>query len=225
MWDVTYVACALGASAVALGACDAALWVCGVRAAARWPALHAAGNAAVCVLALPGVVATVVDPLHSMDARVYPPTHAAASPWALCVVLALHAYHVAFFTLTRADRFHHVLFMPTFGVCGFGFEWGALRQFLAFFICGLPGMLDYAAICLAHAGAIDVQTRRAVTARLSVWLRAPALLFEATLHCVALAHGTTTVPRPVAALVAALVAFNGMFYAASSVRSEVAHRT
>ena len=48
-----------------------------------------------------------------------------------------------------------------------------LRQFLAFFICGLPGLVDYAVLCLYHAGAVSRPTRRRVTRLLSVWLRAP----------------------------------------------------
>jgi hypothetical protein len=208
---------------VALGACDAAIalarWMGALPDAARWPAMHAAGNAVVCVLALPGVVATLSDPLHAMDSRVYPPTHAAASPSPSCAIAAIHLYHAAFFTLARADLFHHILFVvPSmcFIVCA---GWGVLPQLLAFFICGLPGLMDYVSICLYYTGAISRATRRRVTASINLWLRAPGLLFVATLHYVAFAHGTTSVPLAMNVVSGTLVAFNAMYYTASSVRS------
>jgi hypothetical protein len=202
-----------------LGVCDAALCALTVPAATRWPALHALGNAVVCALALPGVIACLGNPAHCMDTNVFPPTHAAADSSVIVVVIAMHAYHAACFSLTPADRFHHALFIPVMSVVGFLFQWGALLNFVAFFVCGLPGMLDYTAICLCHAGAIEPDARRRTTERLSVWIRAPALLFGATLQYVALAHGTTTVPPAVNAGCAVLLAFNAMYYASSSVRS------
>ena len=57
-----------------------------------------------------------------------------------------------------------------------------------------------------------------------MWVRAPALLFAASLQYVALAHGTTKVPCVVNACCAALLAFNAMYYAASSVRSAARSR-
>lgn len=222
------MAALVAANLVALGACDAAIalarWIFALPDATRWPALHAAGNAMVCVLALPGVVATLADPLHAMDSREYPPSHAAASSAAPCAVVAIHLYHVVFFTLTPADKFHHVLFIPSICCFGYAFEWGALRQFLAFFICGLPGLIDYVAVCLYYAGRLSKTTRRRVTVSLNLWLRAPALLFETTLHYVAFAHGATTVPLAVNAATAAAVAFNAMYYTESSVRSAACAR-
>jgi hypothetical protein len=189
--------------------------------AIRWPAIHAVGNAVVCMFAVPGVVATLVDPLHCMDSRVYPHMHHAASDGAMCAITAIHLYHVSFFPLTSADKFHHALFVPV--ICFFGhyMQWGALRQFLAFFICGLPGMLDYIAVCLYYVGWLTKPERRHITAIISVWLRAPGLLFEASMHYVALVQGTTTVPCAVNACIAALVVWNAMYYAASSVRSSI----
>jgi hypothetical protein len=203
-----------------LGACDFAIQRV-LGAASRWPALHAIGNAVVCLFAAPGVVAALADPLRCMDARVYPPSHRAAAGGAMCAITAIHVYHVAFFALTSADRFHHALFVPV--ICFFGhyMQWGALRQFLAFFICGLPGMLDYIAVCVYYAGWITKPERRHITAILNIWIRAPGLIFEASMHYVAFAHGTTTVPRAINASIAALVAWNAMYYAASSVRSSV----
>ncbi len=216
----------VAASLVALGACDAAIalarWIFALPDATRWPALHAVGNAMVCALALPGVVATLADPLHAMDSREYPPTHAAASPASSCAIVAIHLYHVAFFALTRADWFHHFLFVvPPLCLLG-GASWGVLPQLFAFFVCGLPGLIDYVAICLYYAGALSRTTRRRVTASINLWLRAPGLLFVATLHYVAFAHGTTSVPLVAIVASGTLVASNAMYYTATSVRSAAA---
>lgn len=222
------MAALVAAGLVALGACDAAIalarWIFALPDATRWPALHAAGNAMVCVLALPGVVATLADPLHAMDSREYPPTHAAASPATAHAVAAIHLYHVAFFALTRADLVHHVLFVVP-SICFFYCAmWGALPQLVLFFICGLPGLIDYVAVCLYYAGALSKTTRRRVTANINVWLRAPGLLFATTLQYVAFAHGTTSAPRAMIAASGALFAFNAMYYTESSVRSAACAR-
>jgi hypothetical protein len=126
-------------------------------------ALHALGNAAVCMLSLPGVTACLVNPAHCTDAIVHSTTHSAADARAAFVVIAMHAYHVVRFALTPSDRFHHALFIPVASVLGFLFEWGEHRQLVAFFVCGLPGMLDYTAICLFHTGVIAPDARRGVS--------------------------------------------------------------
>ena len=42
------------------------------KTAHRWFCIHALANALVAVTALPGLFATLSDPLHAQDGRVYP---------------------------------------------------------------------------------------------------------------------------------------------------------
>jgi len=188
--------------------------------------LHAVGNGVVVVFAMHGVVASLADPMHSMDSRVFPDDDAPIGPTSkipMSMITALHVYHIVRFTLSHADRLHHCLFVPWIVVCGHALAWGALRQLLAFFICGLPGCIDY--VQLSHAAPDDAMAvrirRKYVTMLLNVGLRAPFMCFEAGLHYAAFAHGTTTVPWPCNSLVASLVLVNAMYYTYTSVRSYV----
>ena len=79
----------------------------------RWFSVHAFANLLVTITALPGVIATLVDPHNGGDSTVYiegtiyePFTPASIYP--ICMIVAVHFYHmVAFPDLTKSDWFHH----------------------------------------------------------------------------------------------------------------------
>ena len=193
------------------------------RGAKRWFMVHAVGNAVVTVFAMHGTIASLGNPLHSMDSRVFPDVNSPLGPTskvAMSMVTALHVYHIVGFPISSSDRFHHCIFVPVIGVLGHAMEWGALRQFLAFFICGLPGCIDYVQLCVWTSDEAHARRRRKyVTMMLNLCVRAPFLCVEACLHYVALIHGTTTVHPVGNVVVAGLVLFNAMYYTYTSVRS------
>ncbi len=113
---------------------------------ARWFFVHSFANALVCVFAAAPVVASIADPLNAMDS-----THhtnqsffGSASVWPLTIINSVHVYHmVGGFSLTSADYFHHLLFVPFLGFPGQVLPWGAIEPCGAFFISGLPGGISY----------------------------------------------------------------------------------
>jgi hypothetical protein len=230
-YDCLYIAISIGV----LGFFDRLL---ARRCSRRWFVLHALGNGIVVVFALPGVMATIGNPQHSMDSHVFPDVHSpfgSTSKVPMSMITALHLYHIVGFDLSSSDRLHHCLFVPVICVFGHLMAWGALRQFLAFFICGLPGCIDYLQLCYEphhsnesrndptsdeRSRAVRVR-RKYVTMMLNVCLRAPCLCFEASLHYVALRNGTTTVHPIGNLLIASLVLVNAMYYTYTSVRSYV----
>ena len=81
-----------------------------------------------------------------MDGRVYRDASpfGNASAWPLTIINSIHLYHmVGAFKLTGADYFHHLLFIPALGIPGQVYHWGPLANWVAFFISGLPGGVDY----------------------------------------------------------------------------------
>lgn len=198
------------------------------RCARRWFMLHALGNGVVAVFSVPGVIASLCDPVHSMDSRVFPDAHSPVGPTSkipMSMITALHVYHIVGFSVSPSDQFHHCVFVPIIALFGHVMQWGALRQFLAFFICGLPGCIDYAQLCIGSPSTSTTDDarrrlrRKYITMMLNVCLRAPFLCFEACLHYVALVHETTTVHPICNATIAGLVLFNAMYYTYTSVRS------
>merc|ERR1712167_525503 len=82
---------------------------------ARWFFPHAFANALIVLTGLKAVWTTFTDPMNAFDSLVYSFTSlfGAASSWPLTIVNAVHVYHmVGGFSLTGADYFHHLLFIP-----------------------------------------------------------------------------------------------------------------
>ena len=124
------------------------------------------------------------------------------------MVRAIHIYHLVCFHCTRDDYFHHFVFAGIICPLGFYFKAGPIQNAVGFFICGLPGGLDYVMLALVKHKLMQPLTEKKYNARINVWLRSPGLLFCAFSIWVA-------APRPVSAgllLGALVVALNGQYY-------------
>ena len=187
----------------------------------RWFCLHAACNFVVAFLVLDEVGAVFVDPLHAMDATV----HAVPFREPMTIVVVLHAHHLAWHTTTAADRWHHLVFMPTIAVPGLLYNWGALQNCLVFFICGLPGGVTYALLALRKSGRCVHVDEKRVTANLNIWIRCPGVLFCITVAYQAAIYGNHAVPMWAMLLQLTLTPLNAMYYAKQSVFNYAMHRT
>lgn len=136
---------------------------------ARWLYLHALGNLLVTITALDGTIRTFRDPLKSFDGR--------SSLGPASLVPAIHIYHLVAFACSTDDIVHHLVFAGV--ICPFGFylDLGSIQAAVAFFICGLPGGIDYAMLALVKTGRMQSITEKIWNARINVWLRSPGLLF------------------------------------------------
>ena len=78
-----------------------------------------------------------------------------------------------------------------------------------FFICGLPGGMDYVMLAMVKHGLLDAMAEKRYNARINVWLRAPGLV------CCAFAVWVASRQRDVGPgmlAAAVLVAVNGLYY-------------
>ncbi len=124
------------------------------------------------------------------------------------MVPAIHIYHLVCFHCTKDDYFHHFVFAGIICPLGFYFKAGPIQNAVGFFICGLPGGLDYVMLALVKHKMMQPLTEKKYNARINVWLRSPGLLFCAFSIWVA-------APRPISAgllLGALVVALNGQYY-------------
>ena len=138
--------------------------------------------------------------------------------WPLTIINAVHVYHmVGGFRLTGADYFHHLVFIPTLGFPGQIFRWGPLANWLAFFISGLPGGVDYLLLGLIKIGRVHHMLEKRVNANLNSWVRAPGILFATCLLYQALVYGHYIVPLWAIALQLVLPAYNVAHDAGASV--------
>lgn len=128
------------------------------------------------------------------------------------------------FNINKQDTFHHFLFGIFIGFPGIYYNWGVLRNFLCFGICGLPGFIDYTNLLLVKQGKMSKITQKKICSFLNIWVRVPIICFESFMHYIAWVYSTTTVPPGINILVGVLSLFNCLYYLNSSIRSEERHK-
>ena len=112
-----------------------------------WKCIHAFANLLISYFCINDLLKTAVDPIgatkgvRGVDYSMKP----------AYMILCLHIYHLLpfmRFKLHDGDVFHHLVFVGIVGPVGIAFDTGPLQNFVAFFICGLPGALDYIMLVL-----------------------------------------------------------------------------
>ena len=179
---------------------------------ARWFGLHAFANFFVVILAIPDVMQTVVDPANSMSIECNF-SSLACSDSPVCIIAAIHLYHIlAFRNLTWDDWFHHLVFAV--GICSlhFCFKWGPISQFLSFFISGLPGGIDYAMLCCVKLKILRPIKEKRINRFMNVWIRSPGLLTSGILAYASYQNGHNHINPGGLLFGMVLVVFNGQYY-------------
>lgn len=170
---------------------------------ARWLSIHAVGNAIVVCLSTADTLKTFSNPAASVDGL--------GSLQAILCVLAIHLYHLMAFPCTAEDYFHHFVFAGVLCPLGLLIKIGPVMNAVSFFICGLPGGMDYVMLVLVKHGYMDSLTEKRYNARINVWIRSPGLLFCA--FCAWTASLSPDRPPSIPLVIGAiLVAFNGQYY-------------
>jgi hypothetical protein len=186
--------------------------------------VHAFANLLVVISALRATVATLLDPIHAFDNSIYEDTgfFGTGTPWPNIIVNSVHIYHMLAFKLTRADYFHHLLFVPTMGFIGQYYRMGSFRAFLSFWISGLPGGLDYFNLVMVKHGKLDMLTQKRYCAAINIWMRAPCLVLAGFIiylnYRYAEEYQAATLPPLLCSFLSGgLAVFNGMYYTKQAV--------
>lgn len=168
IWRVT---CAGLLGVGALGVCDV---VYARRTKARWFALHVIANAWIALLTLPDVWFIVSDPITALKTKT-------TNHWPTSLVFSVHVYHMLFFrNLYFIDWLHHLLMVVVGAPVLITGEQGPLMNFNHFFMCGIPGGLDYAMLFAVKHGWMSPLREKQYNSSINVWFRAPFLIIAAT---------------------------------------------
>ena len=146
-------------------------------------------------------------------------SHALSSLSLPSVINVLHVYHLLYFDLKPDDKFHHFLFIPLIGFPAQYWRWGCHRNFMCFFISGLPGGLDYFNLALVKQGLMSKMRQRKICANLNQWCRGPGILIASFLQFQSFLYGTSSAPSIPLLLTATLATYNALLYLGSSIRS------
>lgn len=118
----------------------------------RWFLLHSLANAAISFLVFPDVVRTIRDPFKTICLdKEYSYT-------AFSIVVAIHLYHClpfnpsGAFRLHPVDYLHHILMIFIGCPLQLFADIGPLANFNLFFVCGLPGGIDYVMLVFVKQG-------------------------------------------------------------------------
>jgi hypothetical protein len=172
----------------------------------RWFFLHAAVNCIICIFSIKDILTTLDNPAASMS-----PTHS----WSKIpggFVAAIHTYHVLRFKLGADDIFHHAAFA---GIgCGSNYivNYGPIANFYFFFVCGLPGGIDYFLLGLVKNGQLAPMEEKRINSTINLWLRGPGLTMVFSFAFAAFRTGNHGVNFIVVATLAFISLANGQYY-------------
>ena len=185
----------------------------------RYFVLHAIINATISVACLPDLKRALISPVTALVG----PTLTA---YPMAAVASIHIYHALFFNLSWDDIFHHLQFVLPLYLLAVMFKWdgGASQNFGAFFICGLPGGLNYAALACVKEGRMSPLTQKRLDAWINACVRAPGCVVYAVMQWqvwLADSRPTKGWSRPAVdfftILVTFLMVFNGVYYMEQSI--------
>ena len=186
---------------------------------ARYFSLHGLWNIIITILILPDLYKTIIDPLHALAPG------SDFNRWPIIMVSVLHLWHcVAYSGLTWDDYFHHFVFAAGLCFVNFVWDWGCSTNFLIFFICGLPGGLDYLMLAAVKHGYIHKISEKRINRLLNVWCRGPGCIASACLVWINWMSGQTDhIPVIIKFLTGMLAFTNGQYYSRRVVESCTVH--
>ena len=103
------------------------------------------------------------------------------------LVYSLHFYHmISYFNKLRFDDWlHHILMIFVSLPIPLFINSGTLLNHSLFFLCGLPGMIDYILLFLVRNKYIDRMVEKRVNKYLNLWIRAPGCISHSVLTIIA----------------------------------------
>jgi hypothetical protein len=189
------------------------------RTRARYFSLHGLWNVIITILILPDMYKTLIDPQHALTPG------SDFNRWPTIMVTMLHFWHcIAYNGLSVDDYIHHFVFAISLGIINLIWDWGYSTNFMIFFICGLPGGLDYLMLSAVKHGYIKKISEKRINKTLNVWCRGPGCIAAACLIWINWMAGETGhIPTMIKIITILLAIINGQYYSRRVVESCVLH--
>jgi len=141
---------------------------------------------------------------------------------AIILCYALHAYHIVdYISVFRMDDWlHHGLMIGIALPLGSMHPCNALLGCNLFFTTGLPGAISYGLLFAERNKLLPTETVKRWNARTNLWIRAPGCVGSATLTLVYTMTAATTAFQMISGLlIAALTAWNGLYFMEQAVKA------
>jgi hypothetical protein len=173
---------------------------------AIWYLIHFLGNMYIVLISLTPIFEILSDPLYQLfhPIEYYDTT---------IIADLIHIYHILFFNLTNDDIFHHLFFVGLGSFTVYYFQSGYYSALTHFFICGLPGGIDYLFLFFYKIGYIEKITRLKAAMFLNVWIRSPGLCMLATVSIIKFIYTEKTYINTIELILQILnTLVNGQYY-------------
>ena len=152
---------------------------------ARWFQLHTMINMIITIMTLQDTVLAFKDPIFAMTQY--------CDRTASILAFSLHLYHLMVFKkLTKMDYIHHFASSFIGGGPAILFYYNKLLNACNFFICGLPGLIDYACLTAVKHNKMNRLTEKKINSFLNIYLRQPGILYIIFLNYISLLYNYDT---------------------------------
>lgn len=179
----------------------------------RYYVVHALANTVNVITTFPDLVHCLAYPLNiaGMEHNTF--------PMAVCIALHLHHFVIGYKTMTFIDLIHHLVNCFFVGLISTYYFTGHIINLMIFFICGLPGGIDYYLLSLKKYGMIDSMTEKYYNTILNMWIRVPGMLYTCFLAYINMILGTIDYHPFMICLMIVLNAGNALFFASRVVEN------
>jgi hypothetical protein len=140
-----------------------------IKALSRWYILHSISNAIICYTTFTPMITFLSNPIYHIQNPIQ-------FDDSIITIAIIHSYHLLFFNCTKSDYIHHILFVFLGTITHFLVNLGYIIPLYHFFISGLPGGIDYAALALVQENKITKTQRVKLAVELNNWIRAPGVI-------------------------------------------------
>lgn len=137
----------------------------------RWFSAHAFANLFTTITSYPDMVHCVLNPLQIIGER------ADSLPMAISIAIHLHHITLYWWKMDVIDWLHHMISCMFVGFTALYFVEGPIINYNVFFICGLPGGIDYLLLAMKKYGTIHTLTEKWINVYLNMWIRLPGILY------------------------------------------------
>lgn len=136
----------------------------------RWYLIHAIINTYITLITFPDVISVLSDPLNAVGYEY--------NTLPMCVIIGLHLFHIYISknSMTYIDWIHHIINAFFVGFVTIIYYKGLLINYTNFFMCGLPGSLDYYCLAFNKYGLIKRITEKRVNVFQNNWIRCPGII-------------------------------------------------
>ena len=103
------------------------------------------------------------------------------NPMSYQICSALHIYHIIRYKMSKEDIKHHIPTLVVLSIPLFNISQSPLVSHIAFFLCGLPGAIDYMLLFLSRNNIIYRITEKKWNVYLNLYLRCPGAIITSAL--------------------------------------------